>query len=129
MFEVEYKSPEIEARSVKNGKIFVTAELPKPHTLFQAQSILVKTGIAIKSDQSVIAVPTPENNKLGLVFGYGIEVIECDGSEIELTVWNRNVPGQQRQVEIVPGMELGYLMVMPAAAAKRGRKPAEKDAA
>lgn len=114
MLDIKYISPEIEEASTPDNRLYLTANIAKPVTLFQAQSMKVSTGVAIKSDQLVFAVPTIENNHMGLIPGSGVELLDTsEGGEIELFLWNRNVPGQQRSIEIVPGMRIAELVVMP----------------
>lgn len=113
MLELQYKSPEIETASRDGASLLLIADVTKPHQLFQGQSLKVKTGVAIKSDQHVFAVPLQENNRVGLIMGSGVELLETEGDEIEVTIWNRNHQGQQRMIEIMPDMPLAQLVIMP----------------
>lgn len=122
MLDIQFKTESIKEASNKGGRILLTANIDKPVNLFQAQSLSIKTGLAVKSDQLVFAAAIPENNKLGLIPGGGVELLDCtEGEEVELLVWNRNVPGQQRMIEITPGMPLAELVVMPRY--QSGEKP------
>lgn len=154
MFELQYRTPEIKDASKDATSLVLVADLTKPHQLFQGQSVKVKTGVAIKSDQHVFAVPLPELNRIGLVMGSGVELLDTEaGGEIEVLLWNRNQQGQQRMIEILPKMPIAQLTVMPrycdtsdetnvkapeekiptaaskATPGKRGPKPKQKPAA
>lgn len=127
MFEIQYKSPEIEAAGKDSTSLILVADLAKPHQLFQGQILKVKTGVAIKSDQLVFACPLPELNQLGLVMGSGVELLQTEGDEIEVLLWNRNQQGQQRMIEILPKMPIAQLTVMPRYNVQgEGKAPAKK---
>lgn len=114
MFEIDYRTPEIKQRALDGMDLVLTADIPAPIKLFQGQSKAIATGVAIKSDQHVFAVPLRELNEIGLVMGSGIELLDtAEGDKIELTVWNRNQQGTPRMIEILPGMAIAQLSVMP----------------
>lgn len=116
MFKKDYKSPQIEAASHDGALQLLVADVPADYQLYQGQQLLVKTGVAIRSDQYVFAVPLTELNHMGLVLGTGIELLETgqDSGEIEVLLYNRNNPGQQRMIPITPLMPIAQLVVMPA---------------
>ena len=113
MLKLQYRTPELEEKSKGENKIYLVANIGKAHQLFQGQSLSVLTGVAIKSDQHVFASPLPDLNKLGLVMGSGMEKLDTEGKEVEIVIWNRNQQGQQRMIEITPGMQIAELVVMP----------------
>ena len=122
MLKLKHRTKEIEELSKDN---LLIADIDKPIKLFQGQSVRIKTGTAIETDQHAFAVPTKGNNELGLCLGSGMELLS-DGV-IEVTLWNRNHQGTPRMIEIKPNDVVAELVVMAKyfGAEKLGKAPAK----
>jgi len=115
MFDIKFRTPEIQEKGLKGDSLVLVADIPQTVKLFQGQRLKVKTGVAMKTDNHAFAMALRGNNEMGLVLACGMELVSDQDGEVEILMWNRNAQGTPRMIEITPMMPIAQLLFMPAA--------------